>query len=168
MKKIIGKIAKIFKKQKPKQQSDYDIILIDIENNTEEAKEFDLFGAYVNVFNIEDGILNSNGVTIKNPILIDGYGSYGDILWKSIKEEICISKSQLIIFSGICKGFFKIITSLPNGTKYERTLLYYQDPYQSVKEISQNNEEIKVDGFTKIIGKLEPKSKIRLTLFVKK
>ena len=70
MKKIIGKIAKIFKKQKPKQQPDYDILLIDIENNTEKAKEFDLFGAYVNVFNIEDGILNSNGVTIKNPILI--------------------------------------------------------------------------------------------------
>ena len=88
MKKTIKKIKSFFssllKNKKPLRINDYATsqpYLIKVENNSDEYKEYELFGASRNYLRINDGVFNFNGVIIKNSIINT---DYNDLLVESM------------------------------------------------------------------------------------
>jgi hypothetical protein len=173
MKKTIKKIKSFFsfllKNKKPLRINDYATsqpYLIKVENNSDEYKEYELFGASRNYLKVKDGVLNLDGVIIKNFIRNT---DYNDLLLESMLNPFNVGITYVI-----CNQMAKYLSIKQpllytrveaNGNYHQKSIELIQDPYQNLTDIIQTKEKYIIDGFTKLSGSIPPHTEIHFHFY---
>jgi hypothetical protein len=134
--------------------------LISVTNDTDEIKYFELFGASRNLTKVVNGVLDIDGVIVKDGITD---GNYSDVLFESISNPFVGGITYALINEGGGKNFdnpLLLISRRGNGNYAEKSVNLICDPYQQQKSIIAIKQQYKIDSFTRLCGKIQSKSKL--------
>jgi len=162
MNKVKDFLIKIMFWRKPKIQIQpyKQPFLISVTNDTYEIKDFELFGASRNLTKVLNGVLDIDGVLVKDGITD---GNYSDVLFESISNPFEVGISYVLISEGGGKNFetpLLLINRRGNGNYSEMSVKLIYDPYQQQKSIIAIKQQYKIDSFTRLCGKIQPKSNL--------